>query len=450
MATFPSQRGDRHERQAVVKAFLDAALQAVDAAEAVRRVLHVDGELLRVDGRAYDLARYRRVLVVGAGKAAAAMARAVEEALDERLTAGIVAVKQGYGAPTRRIAVVEAAHPIPDASSLAAGEELAALAGEAREDDLIICLLSGGASALLALPAPGISLDDKRRATDALLRAGATINEMNAVRKHLSTIKGGGLARLAWPATLLSLILSDVVGSQLDVIASGPTVADASTFEQAYEVLAKHGLLRKVPAAVVQRLREGMAGELAETPKPGDPLFAKTHQVIIGSNEVAARAAVEAAQGRGWHTLLLSTFVEGEAREVGRVFAGIAKQIASSGDPVSRPACIVAGGETTVTVRGSGRGGRNQELALAAALELAGWENVAVASAATDGGDGPTAAAGAYADGETVRRAREAGRDARRDLANNDSYSLFAALGDLIITGPTNTNVNDLIFVLAD
>src|SRR3990172_4652614 len=368
VATFPSQRGDRHERRAVVKALLDAALQAVDAAEAVRRVLHVDGELLRVDGRAYDLARYRRVLVVGAGKAAAAMARAVEEALDERLTAGIVAVKQGYGAPTRRIAVVEAAHPIPDASSLAAGEELAALAGEAREDDLIICLLSGGASALLALPAPGISLDDKRRATDALLRAGATINEMNAVRKHLSTIKGGGLARLAWPATLLSLILSDVVGSQLDVIASGPTVADASTFEQAYEVLAKHGLLRKVPAAVVQRLREGMAGELAETPKPGDPLFAKTHQVIIGSNEVAARAAVEAAQGRGWHTLLLSTFVEGEARAVGPAFAGIAKQIASSGDPVSRPACIVAGGETTVTVRGSGRGGRNQELALAAAL----------------------------------------------------------------------------------
>lgn len=433
----------------MVRALLDAALQAVDAGKAVRRALRRESEKLWVNDRAHDLTRYRRVVVIGAGKAAAAMAQAVEEMLGERLTAGVVVVKQGYGAPTHRIAVVEAAHPIPDASSMAAGEQVAALATEAREDDLIICLLSGGASALLALPAPSISLDDKQRVTDALLRTGATINELNAVRKHLSAIKGGGLARLAWPATLVSLILSDVVGSPLDVIASGPTVADSSTFAQAYEVLARYGLLGKVPEAVVRRLREGIAGRLPETPKPGDPLFAKTDQVVIGSNEIAAHAAVEAAKVHGWHTLLLSTFVEGEAREVGRVFAGIAKQIASSGEPVHRPACVIAGGETTVTVRGSGHGGRNQELALAAALQLAGWENVAVASIATDGSDGPTTAAGAYADGDTVQRAKEIGRDARRDLANNDSYSLFAALGDLIVTGPTNTNVNDLMFVLA-
>lgn len=449
VAAVLSQRGDRHERKAVVEAFLDAALQAVDAGKAVRRVLRREGEKLWVDGRTYDLARYRRVLVVGAGKAATAMAQAVEEVLGDRLTAGVVAVKHGHAAPTRKITVVEAGHPIPDASSLAAGQQVAALVRDAREDDLIICLLSGGASALLALPAPGLKVKDKRQVTDALLRAGATINELNAVRKHLSAIKGGGLARLAWPATLVSVILSDVVGSPLDVIASGPTVADASTFQQAYEMLVKYDLLRKVPGVIVRRLREGMAGAIRETPKPGDPLFANSFHIVIASNEIAARAATDAAKARGWHALLLSTFVEGEAREVGRVFAGIAKEMAHSGQPVPRPGCVVAGGETTVTVRGRGRGGRNQELTLAAALQLAGWEDIAVASVATDGSDGPTLAAGAYADGQTVQLAKEAGRDPWQDLANNDSYSLFAALGDLIITGPTNTNVNDLIFVLA-
>ena len=449
VAAYLSQRGDRQERKAVVEALLDAALQAVEAGQAVRRVLRRDGDKLWVNGRAYDLAHYRRVLVVGAGKATAAMAQAVEEVLGERLTSGVVAVKRGHGAPTHQVTVMEAGHPIPDASSLAAGQQVAALVRDAREDDLVICLLSGGASALLALPAPGLELKDARRVTDALLRAGATINELNVVRKHLSAIKGGGLARLAWPATLVSLILSDVVGSPLDVIASGPTVPDASTFQQAYEVLARYDLLRKVPEAVRRRLREGMAGTLPETPKPGDPLFTKTFHVAIASNEIAARAAADAARARGWNALVLSTFVEGEAREVARVFAGIAKEMAYSDQPVPRPGCIVAGGETTVTVRGKGRGGRNQELALAAALQLAGWDNVAVASVATDGTDGPTEAAGAYADGHTVQRAKEIGRDPLRDLASNDSYSLFAALGDLIVTGPTNTNVNDLIFVLA-
>jgi hydroxypyruvate reductase len=449
VATVPSQRGDRQERKAVVVGFLRAALRAADPELAVRRALRRDGTQLSVDGKTYDLDRYRKVLAVGGGKAGAAMARALEEVLGDYLTGGIVAVKASYGAPTRKIDILTAAHPTPDERSLAAAQQVAALVDKATEDDLLICLISGGASSLLALPAPGITLADKQQVTDLLLRAGASINELNAVRKHLSAIKGGELARLAFPATLISLILSDVVGNPLDVIASGPTVPDSSTFQEAWDVLTKYNLVDHVSPSIVARLRKGINGAIPETPKPGGPIFATTYSTIIASNEAAASAAAAAAKAQGWHTLLLSTFVEGEAREVGRVFAGIAKELAHSGHPLPRPACIIAGGETTVTVRGIGRGGRNQELTLAAALQLDGWPDIAVAAIATDGGDGPTDAAGAYADGETVRRAKAAGFDPVQVLSNNDSYSLFSALADLIVTGPTHTNVNDLVFTLA-
>ena len=428
---------------------LAAALVAVDPETAVRRFLQRDGDQLRVEGRVYDLRRYRRVLVVGAGKAGAAMARAVEGVLGDRVAAGVVNVKDGYTAPTERVRLVEAGHPIPDERGVAGARQMAELLRDAGPDDLVLCLISGGGSALMELPPEGLALADLQRLTDVLLRSGATINEMNAVRKHLSLIKGGGLARLAHPATVVALILSDVVGNPLDVVASGPTVPDTATYADAVAVLDRRQLWDQVPATIADRLRAGQAGRLPETPKPGDPIFESVQNVVVASNELAALAAVERAEELGFRTLLLSTYVEGEAREVGKVFAAVARELATAGRPLPRPACVVAGGETTVTVRGSGKGGRNQELALSAALALGGLRDVLVVAAATDGTDGPTDAAGALVDGTTVERALALGLDPYAHLADNDAYHFFARLGDLLVTGPTNTNVNDLTFVFA-
>jgi glycerate 2-kinase len=299
----------------------------------------------------------------------------------------------------------------------------------------------------MTLPVEGVSLKDMEALTSSLLRCGATINEINTIRKHLSQIKGGNLSRAAHPADVVSLILSDVVGNPLDVIASGPTVPDSSTFADAYEIVERYGLEKELPSSIVERLRQGKDGGVPDTPKEGDPLFAKTYNLIVGSNEIAAQAAIERAQEEAFHTMLLSTFVEGEAREVAHVFCAIAREILHSGRPVPRPACVVAGGETTVTIRGQGQGGRNQELALSAALQLDGLDEAMVVALATDGTDGPTDAAGAIADGWTLRRARRKNLLARDYLANNDSYHFFEQLNDLLLTGPTNTNVNDLTFV---
>ena len=309
-------------------------------------------------------------------------------------------------------------------------------------------MISGGGSALLPLPAEGVTLAEKQALTNSLLACGATINEINAVRKHISALKGGQLARLAAPARLVALILSDVVGSPLDVIASGPTVPDPSTMQDAWAVLEKYALVEQTPASIRERLAAGRAGLVSETPKPGDPLFTHVQNVIIGDNALAAQAAQARAEALGFHALLLSTFIEGEAREVGRVAAGLLKEIARYDRPIPRPACLIWGGETTVTLRGQGKGGRNQELALAAALALDGWENVALVALATDGADGPTDAAGAFIDGDTLTRARQMGLDPLRALQNNDAHPFFAALGDLLMTGPTHTNVNDLAFLL--
>jgi hydroxypyruvate reductase len=287
--------------------------------------------------------------------------------------------------------------------------------------------------------------------TDSLLRAGATINELNAVRKHLSQVTGGGLARLAQPARVASLLLSDVVGNPLDVIASGPTAPDESSFEQACAILERFGLWSEqtLPASVRQRLAAGRRGELPDTPKADASLFARVQNLVVASNELAALAAVAEAERRGFRSLLLSTFVEGEAREVAKVLAAIAREVHASGRPLARPCCLVAGGETTVTVRGPGRGGRNQELALAAAQKLAGLPDLLLVALATDGNDGPTDAAGALADGSTLARAAQQGLDPQQALAENDSYAFFEALGDLLLSGPTNTNVNDLTFIFA-
>ena len=428
---------------------LAAALRAVDPAEAVRRKLRLEGQTLFVGDEAYDLNRYREIYVVGGGKASVAMAQAVEEVLGDRITDGMVNTKYGYTAPLKRIAINEAGHPVPDDNGLGGGRRMLELAERAGENALVICLISGGGSALLVSPVEGITLADKQQLTQALLRCGATINEINSLRKHLSYMKGGNLARIAYPARIAALILSDVVGNPLDVIASGPTVPDTSTFAEAYDVLLRYDIIDQVPAEVLAHLRRGLAGEIADTPKPGDPVFASVQNLLVASNEIAAEAAVDQARKLGFNTLFLTNFIEGEAREVAKVMAALAREVDRSGRPVARPACIVSGGETTVTIRGKGKGGRNQELSLAAALKIAGIPAVAVISLATDGSDGPTDASGAVVDGETVERAKVAGLDPWTYLAANDSYNFLERLDDLLITGPTNTNVNDLIFVFA-
>ncbi len=458
-------------RQQLIE-IMTAALRAVDPVEAVRRHMQRRGEILQVGDVHYDLSKFRRVIVVGGGKAGAPMAAAVTEVLSDRITGGAVVVKYGHTAtsgmwqvrfghsddapaPSRSlpslgpIELMEAGHPIPDAAGLMGAQRVLGWLRGLSTEDLVICLISGGGSALLPAPAEGIRLEDKQALTGLLLRAGATINEINAVRKHCSLLKGGQLARRAAPATLITLVLSDVVGSPLDVIASGPTVPDSSTFADAYAVLERYGLLEQAPASIVAHLRRGMAGALAETPKPGDPCFARTQTVIVGDNRIAAQAAAGRARQLGFSTQILTTFVEGEAREVARVCAALLKEEVQANAPLPRPACLILGGETTVTVRGHGQGGRNQELALAAALALNGWPDVAIASLGTDGTDGPTDAAGAMATGWTVRAGEALGLNAAAMLSNNDAYHFFSALGDLILTGPTGTHVNDLVLALA-
>ncbi len=440
----------------ILTAVQAAALAAVEPGRVIHRHLRRQGDTLWVGQTPYDLSQFERVLIVGGGKAAAPMLTALLEVVGHRVAQGLVITRYGHtfdAAPRPDVAVLQAGHPLPDAAGVDATRQLARLADEAGENDLVLCPISGGGSALMTLPAPGVELADLQALTDALLRAGAAINELNTVRKHLSQIKGGGLARLAAPATLIGLVLSDVIGDRLDTIASGPTTPDPGTFADAWEVLERHKLLAGAPEPVLERLRAGRAGRLAETPKPGDPIFERVQNVVVGSNRLAAEAAAQKAGELGLNPLLLSTYVEGEARQVARVAAALVKEMVHHGRPAPRPACLIWGGETTVTVEGSGRGGRNQELALAAAMALGqdlppqSEAAIALVALATDGIDGPTDAAGAVVTGDTLARARRLGLDPQAALADNDAYPFFKALGDLILTGPTQTNVNDLLFL---
>jgi glycerate 2-kinase len=425
-----------------------AAMAAADPAVAVGRYLRRDGDTLVIGEQQYLLNDVQQIYLLSVGKAAEAMARAVAALLGDRLAAGIVVLKEGPVAPLERCTVLVSGHPLPDERSVEAGQQVAALLDRAGADDLVLVLISGGGSALLCLPAPGLALADLQSLTGSLLASGAPINAINCLRKHLDLVKGGGLARMAAPARIATLILSDVVGSPLDVIASGPTVPDPTSYADAWAIVQQYGLAEQLPDAVRKRLEAGLLGQIADTPKPGDELFAGVQNLLVGSNQQAAAAAVAAARAEGFNAMLLTSYLQGEARVVGGVLAAIAREIMQSGNPLPRPACIVLGGETTVTLRGTGVGGRNQELALAAIAELAGLPNVAVIGLATDGGDGPTDAAGAVATGESLQRALALGRDPAAALANNDAYPFFAALGDLLLPGPSGTNVNDLAFVV--
>jgi glycerate 2-kinase len=443
------QETRRAEQRRLADAILRSALDAVDPFKAVCAALHLSGSLLTAGDRQYDLSSFRRIFVVGAGKAGAPMAQAVESILDGRISGGYVNVRYGCSLPTSTVQIREAGHPVPDEQGLEGTRQIVETVRQADENDLVICLISGGGSALLTLPDDNISLADNQAVTQAMLSCGATINEINTVRKHLSQVKGGHLAQVVYPATVISFILSDVVGNPLDIIASGPTVPDSSTFDDAWDIVRKYDLEGRLPQPVLAILQAGLRGEIPETPKPGDPVFDKVQNLIVASNYVAAIAAEKKAAELGFRTLLLSTYVEGEAREVAKVLGGIAREIADTGRPLPRPACIICGGETTVTIRGEGRGGRNTELALSAAVAIQGTRDVMVFSAATDGSDGPTDASGAYAYGDTVTRGRNLGLNVLEYLHNNDSYNFFARLGDLAKSGPTNTNVNDLVFVFA-
>lgn len=439
---------DSRKLRADAVSIFEAGLRAADPENAVRAHLSLGDGVLYVNGAAYKLSGFDNIYVIGMGKAAAPMARAVEDILGEQITAGIINVKHGHTAVLNKVKINEAAHPVPDEAGQSGAREIVSLLSGTGKRDLIIFLISGGGSALLPLPAEGITLEDKRILTARLLECGASIHEINTLRKHVSRVKGGRLARLASPSTLISLILSDVIGDDLDSIASGPTVPDRSTFGDCVRIIDKYGLRAKLPVAVLEYIDSGARGREEETPKPGDPAFERTRNVIVGSSIAAALAAKGKASSLGYNSIILSTFIEGETAPAAMLHAAVAREIVSSGNPLSAPACVISGGETTVTIRGKGTGGRNQEFALAAAIGMEGLENVIFLSGGTDGTDGPTDAAGAIADGDTVERGRKMGLDARSYLNDNDSYHFFKTLGDLLITGPTNTNVMDLRVLL--
>jgi glycerate 2-kinase len=428
---------------------LRTAVDAVDPGKAVRRSLKVESGRLVCGDVELDLGWFSRISVVGGGKAGGAMAEAVEGLLGDRISGGVVNVPRGTESiyKLEKIQLSGASHPIPDEDGLKGVEKMLSLLDGAGEDDLFIVLISGGGSALMTYPAEGLGLREIQRMTDLLLKSGATINELNAVRKHISTVKGGQMARRSHPATVLSLILSDVVGDPLDTIASGPTAPDSTTFRDAVKILKWKGLWEKTPEPIRHHLEEGLKGEREETPKSGNQLFRRVHNRVVGSNLTAATAALERASALGYNSLLLTTRMEGEASQVGTAIAGVASEIEATGNPLPPPAAVVIGGETTVTVTGGGLGGRNQELALGAARKIQGLNSV-VAALATDGVDGPTEAAGAIVDGLTMHRARSLGLEPGESLADNDSYRFFKELGDCFLTGPTGTNVNDLTLIL--
>jgi glycerate-2-kinase len=428
---------------------MNAALAAADPARIMRKHLRLNRGILRADTLQFLLKDYQRIFVIGGGKASGYMAEEVEKLLGKRIAGGLVIVPD-YLRPTprsRRIRYHPSTHPIPTRKGLEAVLAMLRLVENVSREDIVIVLLSGGGSALMPLPVQGISLNDEARVTSLLLKSGASIDEINAVRKHLSQIKGGRLAARLYPATVLTLIISDVVGDGIDAIASGPTTPDPTTFHDSEQVLKKYDLWSQIPKNARRVISAGLSGSIPETPKRNNKVFTRVHNVIVGNNRASCLAAASAMTKAGYKTQVLSVQITGEAREAGRIFGSIVRDIRDNSLPFTPPAALVAGGETTVTVRGKGKGGRNQELALAAAVRINGSDGVVVGSFATDGIEGQTDAAGALVDGTTITRGLKLEMNPDEFLRNNDSYHYFSRLKDLVITCPTGTNVNDIMIL---
>lgn len=437
----------RKMRQDAVDIF-NKGLAAVDPTPCIHSCCRLENNLLKVNLHTYDLDKYKQIQVIGAGKAGASMALAMEEILKDRITSGMVIVKYGHVETLKKIEIVQAGHPLPDANGVAGAEKLLRLAQKADRDTLVICLISGGGSALMSLPAHGLTLSDKQETTRILLGCSATIHEINTIRKHLSRIKGGLLAKAVSPSPMICLVLSDVVGDDLDIIASGPSVPDTGTYRHCLKIIEAHGITADLPKPVLHHLKKGLQGLIPETPDQKDPAFERVFHTIIARNMDALLSARKRARELGYHTQILSSMVEGETIDVAAVHTAVAREVLATGHPIKPPACILSGGETIVTIKGSGKGGRNQEFALASALRIKDLEHIVILSCGTDGTDGPTDAAGALVDHTTVPRALALGLTPEHFLKENNTYRFFDKISDLIKTGPTNTNVMDLRLML--
>ncbi|WP_321420555.1 glycerate kinase [uncultured Methanomethylovorans sp.] len=427
---------------------LKSAIEAVEPSVAVKRALTRDKNTLQVGNRSYDLDKYQKIYVIAFGKASVPMAKALEEILYDLPYQGVAITKYGSKSQLESIEVYEAAHPVPDENSLKVGQMVKEILSKAGKNDLVIFLISGGGSSLLALPRKDVSFKDFVKLHEALLLCGATIKEINTVRKHLSTLKGGGLAKMAYPADSISLVLSDVVGDHLDIVASGPTVPDSSTFEDFNDIVERYHIT--LLPSISRLLEDGLNGLVEETLKTGDPVFDICYNKLIGTNCIALDAAAKKASEMGYNTLLLTSYITGESKEIAKVFSALGRNELLHGRPMSRPACILAGGEATVTLKNVGKGGRCQEMALSFAIEAEDLENLLFLAAGTDGIDGPTDAAGAFADGDSVEKASMLGMDAREMLDVHDSYDFFNSIGDLHKIGQTGTNVMDIYILLVE
>ncbi len=432
----------KHRYHDALLHILESALSAINPETLLSEALKLEGHGLTVRGRRYDL-KGRRVGLLAIGKAAAVMARGVERALGNALSGGIAITRSGYGVQTQRVRVIESGHPIPD--SCAGAEAVRAWIEAVGPSDVVLCALSGGGSALLTALPDSVSLLDWGKTTALLIGSGATIDEINTIRRHVSTLQGGRLMEQLAPAQVITLLLSDVIGDRIESIASGPTAPDPTTYDDAMDVLQRFDLWKRVPRSVSAYLERGSKGHYPETPKPGDPIFRTSATHLLGSNHTAVEAAAEAARGMGFHTVIVPEPLQGEAREVGHALAERARALSSH---ATAPWALVGGGETTVALKGSGQGGRNQELALAAAQHLDQVPDIVFAALATDGTDGSTEAAGAVVDGETANRAASRGHPIPEALAVNDSHAALAASNDLLWTGPTGTNVADVCVAL--
>lgn len=447
-----SKRRKSLKREA--RAIFRAGLNAVHAGEAVYHYMKIEkerGQEFLVCGKQrISLDDTGKILVLGAGKASSQMARAVERRLGNRIDGGAVVTQYGYAERCKHIEILEAAHPVPDISGLEASRVIEKLALSARKKDMVILLLSGGSSALMPAPAPGITLEDKQSATNSLLRAGAPIEALNCVRKHLSDLKGGNLARKIFPARMSVLLVSDVIGDPLDVIGSGPAAGDSTTFFQAKAYLEHYGVFQEMPEAVKERIEAGCRDEIPETPAPGDKIFRRVCHHIVANNKIALQAAYEMAKSMGYNVSVRTNTLDGEAREAGKSIAEDAKRILDNSRNKLSSRCLLYGGETTVRVQGNGLGGRCQELALSFAIKIRGYENVCLLAAGTDGRDGPTEAAGGIVDGRTAKTAQNQGLDPDAHLRDNNSHSFLRRRRSCVVTGPSGTNVMDLVILLVN